>query len=254
MTAEPLEALRHCVHASPGHPYYARFAATQLESDEARAALQTCERGLAANPRDSAGLLVAARCHLALGDLRAARAHARRALRVLPDLPGALTILAEVHKAEGTDGMARRDLARAMVLSPPPGSLRAYHDTLNAKEPVLQPEPFEREDEPAAGPKPLVIDAAGLCALKAQWEQVAGEREASVAPEPQAVPSAPVESGERGDWIAACTLAELYTAQGLVNRALEVYRLLLARSPEDEALQRRIRELQAQAASGDSAR
>lgn len=52
--------------------------------------------------------------------------------------------------------------------------------------------------------------------------------------------SARAESGE----IATSTLAEIYAQQGLLGRALSIYRRMLARSPEDAEIVGRIQTLE----------
>lgn len=52
--------------------------------------------------------------------------------------------------------------------------------------------------------------------------------------------SARNDSGE----IATSTLAEIYAQQGLLGRALSIYRRMLARSPEDAGIADRIRNLE----------
>jgi hypothetical protein len=59
-------------------------------------------------------------------------------------------------------------------------------------------------------------------------------------PESSSKQSARNDSGE----IATSTLAEIYAQQGLLGRALSIYRRMLARSPEDAGIADRIRSLE----------
>ena len=59
-------------------------------------------------------------------------------------------------------------------------------------------------------------------------------------PESSSRHSAPNDGGE----IATSTLAEIYAQQGLLGRALSIYRRMLARAPEDSAIADRIRRLE----------
>ncbi|HJR52596.1 MAG TPA: hypothetical protein VJ982_02665 [Gemmatimonadota bacterium] len=59
-------------------------------------------------------------------------------------------------------------------------------------------------------------------------------------PESSSRDSAPNDGGE----IATSTLAEIYAQQGLLGRALSIYRRMLARAPEDSAIADRIRRLE----------
>ena len=56
------------------------------------------------------------------------------------------------------------------------------------------------------------------------------------------MPQVPDNDGETTE-IATGTLAEIYAQQGLVERALEIYRRIARRSPDDEQVASRIREL-----------
>lgn len=52
---------------------------------------------------------------------------------------------------------------------------------------------------------------------------------------------------ENGPEIATSTLAEIYAQQGLYGRALQIYRRLQRRNPEDETIAERIAELSGEA-------
>jgi hypothetical protein len=59
-------------------------------------------------------------------------------------------------------------------------------------------------------------------------------------PESSSKDAARNDSGE----IATSTLAEIYAQQGLIGRALSIYRRMLARAPEDAGIADRIRSLE----------
>ncbi len=59
-------------------------------------------------------------------------------------------------------------------------------------------------------------------------------------PESSSQDTARNDSGE----IATSTLAEIYAQQGLLGRALSIYRRMLARAPEDAGIADRIRSLE----------
>ncbi|HYU41777.1 MAG TPA: tetratricopeptide repeat protein, partial [Vicinamibacteria bacterium] len=64
------------------------------------------------------------------------------------------------------------------------------------------------------------------------------------APEPEPAPSpAPAPEGASSELMSA-TLAELYFKQGFAEKAVEVYRQLVEREPENDRLSRRLAELQ----------
>jgi hypothetical protein len=94
-----------------------------------------------------------------------------------------------------------------------------------------------------SGPLEVEISAAGPTAPEA------GQREESADSPPDGVgPASPSDadtpSDDQGEPIFTRTLAELYAAQGAVKEAVSVLRHLLAESPGDDALSRRIAELE----------
>jgi pentatricopeptide repeat protein len=58
--------------------------------------------------------------------------------------------------------------------------------------------------------------------------------------EPEPAPAPPSASGE----LTSPTLAELYFKQGFPDKAIEVYRELVEREPENDRLRRRLAELE----------
>lgn len=60
------------------------------------------------------------------------------------------------------------------------------------------------------------------------------------------MPESSSRQGARNDGgeIATSTLAEIYAQQGLLGRALSIYRRMLSRAPEDSAIADRIRSLE----------
>lgn len=98
-------------------------------------------------------------------------------------------------------------------------------------------EPTGDRASPAAGPPPR---RASLLDVRFTFVEGAPPSVAALTAEPTA---------DAGSMVAAAfvteTMAELYRAQGLPERALEIYRTLLARDPGRPTLVERIRELEA---------
>ena len=107
----------------------------------------------------------------------------------------------------------------------------------SSQEPV---EPVGEPAAPAAGPPPRRVS---LLDVPFTFVEGAPPSVAGLTAEPTAEPTA-----DAGSMVAAAfvteTMAELYRAQGLPERALEIYRTLLARDPGRPALLERIRELE----------
>lgn len=51
-------------------------------------------------------------------------------------------------------------------------------------------------------------------------------------------------TGDEAGEIATSTLAEIYAQQGLLGRALAIYRRMLSRAPEDDTISKRIESLE----------
>jgi len=111
----------------------------------------------------------------------------------------------------------------AWAAPPPPASVAAPVPTF-APEPERQPAP-----PPPAAPPP---------AAAAQLPPSAPP--AAAAPPPAPSPAPEAASGE----LMSATLAELYFKQGFADKAVEVYRQLIEREPENDRLRRRLAELQ----------
>jgi tetratricopeptide (TPR) repeat protein len=118
----------------------------------------------------------------------------------------------------------------------PPGALAA-------DETVFEPEPAE--PPPSSAPIPLPAEPE----LVVEPELVG---EPSPFPEAPASPGAPprVDAGPSGGTpFSSSTLAELYFKQGLVDRAVEVYRQLIAEEPENARARARLAEIESATSS-----
>ena len=110
-------------------------------------------------------------------------------------------------------------------------------------EPDVMDEEFEVETPAAAGPprvtfRDIVVDATAAAAPPAAAPS-------AVAPPPPAPPVEPARPASHEPELSSPTLAELYFDQGFLDKAVEVYRRLLQREPENERLRARVREIEA---------
>jgi hypothetical protein len=96
---------------------------------------------------------------------------------------------------------------------------------------------------PPTGPLEVEISAAGSTPTEAPPLEDATGVAADV-DEPSSTTDADTPSDDQGEPVFTRTLAELYAAQGAVKEAVSVLRHLLAESPANEALTRRIAELE----------
>jgi len=131
---------------------------------------------------------------------------------------------------------------------PPPEPIRAVEPPPPPAAPAAPPSAAfvpERETEPEPSPAARAIEVP--------WSAPPPKRVAPPpppAPEPAPSPTAaaapasePLRESAAGELMSA-TLAELYFNQGFVEKAVEVYRQLVDREPDNDRLRRRLDELQ----------
>ena len=165
-----------------------------------------------------------------------AAAPPRLAVSVEPDreaslVGGALPPTLKIRASQAGTSPPPPPAARPMAPAPPEAFEVIGPKTL-PRNPSMEDAPGERAGRPPS--KPVVAPAAPR------------------APEPRA-PEAPRESAGDPTNVAttpfsSSTLAELYLKQGLVDRAVEVYRQLVEQEPDNERARRRLGELEAAAA------
>lgn len=241
---------------------FAPLADAYRRAGDFRLAVELLRDGLDRHPGFVAGHLVAAQLFLEKGLLEEAELASRRALELDPENPMAVEILAAALEAKG----AAEEVALAPE-EPAVAEPEAEGDVVEI-EALAPEEPGVLEIE-ALAPEEAVFDVAAL-APEAEAEGDVIEIEALAPEEPAAVElealapdeSAPDESAFDVGVLAAAdgsfagdlptdeladefplvtrTMAELYARQGLTDRALEVYRQLLERSPGDADLRRRV--------------
>lgn len=118
---------------------------------------------------------------------------------------------------------------------------------VSESKPVAEPEPVS-EQEPGAA-EPIALVAAGEPMPEPEAEDGVFPEEEWLPPQAAAVePVAAAEPTEEpGGEVVTETIAELYTSQGLHDRAADVYRTLLRQRPGDPALEAKLREADAAA-------
>ena len=172
-------------------------------------ACNIAENGLASLPDYCPGHVVLARIRCQQGDLRASEVSFVRALEIDPQSLAALVGFSRICLLQERHAEARSLLLKARELSPA--------DPVINKLLLSLPEEVERLPPASSDIKRAEVDA------EASSVQSVEE---------------PVET---------VTLAELYLKQGLADKALGIYRNLLARDPDNLELRRRIRDLESPA-------
>jgi len=220
------------------------LAEAQKELGEAAAAEETCLKLLATYPRDREieALLKSARA--AAGDSSAA---------------GAATAPREAAPARASAPMravAPQPAAHAAADEATVDPLPDYdpEDVAGGAPEATPPPPATATGAPVAMRAPTVIATTTAPLTPAATAPVAAPATAPVATTAlpattPAAPDAPVASvaaakPPAGDALQTNTLAELYVKQGLVDRAIEVYRGMLKVDPANERARRRLEELQ----------
>lgn len=170
-------------------------------------AANIARQGLSLAPKSVPGLVSLGRVLAQQGDLSGAVDAFGNAVAVDGTAMPALTGLARVLVMQGNKLRAREIIQRAAQLNPHDSMVKKILLTLGSAE--TQP--------PSATPVP-----------------------------PPPAPTPPMEPANEGhlDPIATQTIAELYERQGLVERALKVYRDLLHKDPENGLLRSKIARLQ----------
>lgn len=177
-------------------------------------ALEVARKGTAALPKFSPGYTSLGRIHAQRQELSEAEATFRQALELDPQSVPTLKGLARVYGIRGQKEQARGLLERARQLRP--------DDTAVAK--MLA----------ALGPAPAVKPASSISS--------------PAAPSPGEIAATEAEDVQAP--IATATIAEIYVKQGMLSKAVQVYRGLLVANPGNATLETRYQELVRQMQGG----
>lgn len=196
----------------PAQAMFARWVAELLMRGEHDEALRRAEVGTTQFPAYATGWYALARAQTACGDHRGAAQSAERCLALEPDFFAAWDMLAELWQKLGRPAAAKAAQARRDEFLI--GSSSQPADA----SPVVPV-------EPPVGPEPVTTEAAPMQKL---------------------ILKRPTETAGAFE---TPTLAELYRRQGLLDRALEVYRRILERHPDDSGAQTMVQKLEAELSS-----
>ena len=170
-------------------------------------ALEVAERGVAALPEFPSGFIVLGRILGQRGSFEAANQAFAKAVQLDPSSLPALKGWAKVLGLMGQHDRARQVLERAASLHPQDSGIAAMLAAL-----------------PGKGTLATGIDLPKSFASPVD-------------------PSPPVPTEEDAEPFATATLAEIYVQQGLLNKALKVYRDLIQSHPDNADLTSRYRQL-----------
>ena len=209
------------VESTSRSPWFARRAAERIAAGDNAGALRLCVDGVAEYPWYATGTYILGRCYEEMGRAGEAVLEFRRATALVPDarvVREALT-RAERKERESFETFAVQQMS---VLQCKAGSIG-----------------FE---EYIAGETGAAEGSADF--LRKQAEVARRERERASAEK------GTEESPQSSTRIVTATLAEIFAGQGEYGEAIQAYRLLVKRRPEEaERYQKRIRELEVLAAA-----
>jgi len=260
------EAVQVCNEGLARHPGYhtARIALgrTYLDAGDLESAHQALTEVLDTMPENHLAGKLLAEVQLRLGN-RAGAAETYRA--ILSHYPGDREVEGLLNELE--DGESAGIASPEPLVAPEAaGGEVPELTTATAPESVaIEPPPLEVVDggEPpeatpsvgeAAATVTTPMDEAGTEARLAADDGTAGEsapmwESAPASTDPVDVPAEPAPAG--ADALQTNTLAELYLRQGLVEKALEVYRAMLRVDPANERARQRLEDLSGEGAAED---
>lgn len=190
--------------------------------DDAR---RIIEKGLDQHPDFSPAHIVLARVLCQLANYSGSQQAFETALELDPESLAAFVGYARVKILLGEEAAARELLLRARQLSP-------ADPVINKLLLALPQETDEKVDEETSAE---TLDVATPESEDTEEESAEPVTEAATAATP----------------LVSSTLAELYLRQGLKEQALNVYRELLQRKPDDLSLRRVIKELEGESVDGE---
>jgi tetratricopeptide (TPR) repeat protein len=171
-------------------------------------ALEAARLGTKMLPHFSPGFSTLGRILGQMGKIDEAMSAYARAFSIDRQSQAALVGIARLHLIRGERDMARKILRQA--------------------------EEFHPDDE-------KISDMLNALDLPRPWEEIKQASELQAV-----VPEGEDTAEESGEPIPTATLAEIYVKQGLIDKALKVYRDILEQSPDNTVAQERMQQLQEQ--------
>ena len=271
--ADSIAKLEKALQRDPASPRFARLADLYLKRGRIERALELCQKGCASFPDYATGFIVLSKCYEKRGALEEAREAMGQALRLDPENPGGYKRLAHLFAQLGVAPLALQSLRQAAYLDPFDASLAAQIDRFTSQTHQEAPAPQEGAvgdsggvllEAPAPAPEESVAssaqalppqppeesDALGSDASNSELLRLLQEIEEEKAAEPVPAPAEPPPpaasepSASKSKRIATMTLAEIYTTQGLTQKAIETYRELLEQEPTNTIIRSKLTSLQ----------
>ena len=260
--ANPIAKLEKAFRREPDSPHFARLADLYLKRGRIERALALCQKGCENFPDYATGFIVLSKCYEKQRAVAEARAAMEQALRLDPENPGGYKRLARLCEQLGVAPLALQSLRRAADLDPFDPSLAEQIDRFTSQTHQAAPAP-EPEESVAASAAPAEAtqsptrppeerddlygdtDDRELLRLLQEIEEEDNVAEQPVpTPVEPPTPAASEPSAPKSKRIATMTLAEIYTTQGLTQKAIETYRELLEQEPTNTIIRSKLASLE----------
>ena len=259
--ANSIAKLEKALRRDPDSPRFARLADRYLKRGRTKHALELCQKGCEDFPDYATGFIVLSKCYEKQGALEEAREAMSQALRLNPENPSGYKRLAHLFEQLGVTPLVLQSLRQAAYLDPFDASLAEridhfasqIHQDASVSEEAIDTEAPKAPDAEAVQPQPPEdedrddlyggTDDSELLRLLQEIEE---EKAPESVPAP-AEPPTPADSEPRAPKskrIATMTLAEIYTTQGLTQKAIETYRELLEQEPTNTIIRSKLASLE----------
>ena len=267
--ADSIAKLEKAFRRDPDSPRFARLADRYLKRGRTKRALEVCQKGCEDFPHYATGFIVLSKCYEKQGALEEAREAMSQALRLDPENPSGYKRLAHLFEQLGVTPLVLQSLRQAAYLDPFDATLAERIDRFASQThqdaPAPEPEEFIASAVPKApaaeAPQPQALPSSGPpedeerddlygdsddSELLRLLQEIEEEKASEPVPAP-AEPPAPANSEPRAPKnkrIATMTLAEIYTTQGLTQKAIETYRELLEQEPTNTIIRSKLSSLE----------
>lgn len=249
--ADPITKLEKAFRRDPHFPHFARLAELYLKRGRIERALALCQKGCENFPDYATGFIVLSKCYEKQGDLKQAHEAMGQVLRLDPENPSGYKRLAHLFEQLGLTPLVLQNLRQAADLDPFKPSLAEQIDRFASQtdQAAPEPKPEEAPDTQAAQPPKDRDDLYGD-SDDSELLRLLQEIEEDKAAAPRPAPSEPLTpavsepSTPQSKRIATMTLAEIYTTQGLTQKAIETYRELLEQEPTNTIIRSKLASLE----------
>lgn len=245
-----IEVLEERMSRDPLSRAFLQLAEEYRKSGRYDDAVRVCMEGLARHPTYHTARIALGRTYLESGDLEGARRALSEVLDLAPENHLAAKLLAEVQRRLGDAKGAIATYSSILNHYPADREIEALLRDLEASPmpPSVDPAAASKSATPApprpdiVAPRPVsVAPRLGVTAPPTALKEPSFEYR----PEDLQPPSPPeaVRSAREPDVLQTNTLAELYLRQGMVDKAVQVYRQMLRVDPRNDRARLRLREL-----------